>query len=279
MPSSHLHLQHPFAFTTVATTKTHQSIQVPYHRIIASSTDPSHYNPSRHWHALQTSRFWTRIDDHPLPIPFNPPTRIHDITTYPPHLHLHRSVHHFFFHPRLRRPLHSYGSYYTVQYNKSSRTTYTMLLIKPSLTLLPVLIEARPAFIARSVLKKVSLAGSRTPLSRVTGGCTNRYTTRDIVEKGSICAPICVLSFFLLIPAVYLSQPRAPSSSPPSTAIVYRHGSPYALDKEDFPPIWQHVSHISYCTPAARRRCKHTVPYLQRPASYFVHRLPPFHFQ
>ena len=27
--------------------------------------------------------------------------------------------------------------------------------------------------------KVVSLAGSRTPLSRVTGGCTSRYTTRD----------------------------------------------------------------------------------------------------
>ena len=32
--------------------------------------------------------------------------------------------------------------------------------------------------------KIVSLAGSRTPLSRVTGGCTSRYTTRD---HGLIC--------------------------------------------------------------------------------------------
>ena len=31
--------------------------------------------------------------------------------------------------------------------------------------------------------KKFSLAGSRTPLSRVTGACTNRYTTRDLLGK------------------------------------------------------------------------------------------------
>ena len=31
--------------------------------------------------------------------------------------------------------------------------------------------------------KEVSLAGSRTPLSRVTGGCTSRYTTRDRVNE------------------------------------------------------------------------------------------------
>ena len=30
--------------------------------------------------------------------------------------------------------------------------------------------------------KKASLAGSRTPLSRVTGGCTSRYTTRDLLR-------------------------------------------------------------------------------------------------
>ena len=30
------------------------------------------------------------------------------------------------------------------------------------------------------IRKRVSLAGSRTPLSRVTGGCTSRYTTRDL---------------------------------------------------------------------------------------------------
>ena len=28
-----------------------------------------------------------------------------------------------------------------------------------------------------------SLAGSRTPLSRVTGGCTSRYTTEDMLSK------------------------------------------------------------------------------------------------
>ena len=33
---------------------------------------------------------------------------------------------------------------------------------------------------ARKIKNEVSLAGSRTPLSRVTGGCTSRYTTRDL---------------------------------------------------------------------------------------------------
>ena len=43
--------------------------------------------------------------------------------------------------------------------------------------------EKTEAMTGQANKKKNSLAGSRTPLSRVTGACTNRYTTRDIYSK------------------------------------------------------------------------------------------------
>ena len=98
----HLHLQHPIAFTTAAPTENHQSIQVPYHRIIPIHTDLSHCNSSR-----RTSEFG--LDDYL----HNPPIRTHSITTYP-----HRSPSALFstssFRSRPRRPLHSYDPHHTV---------------------------------------------------------------------------------------------------------------------------------------------------------------------
>jgi hypothetical protein len=44
----------------------------------------------------------------------------------------------------------------------------------------------RGGCLGRKKIKEVSLAGSRTPLSRVTGGCTSRYTTRDLGEDSEI---------------------------------------------------------------------------------------------
>ena len=36
----------------------------------------------------------------------------------------------------------------------------------------------------QKVQKKISPAGNRTPVSRVTGGDTNHYTTEDLMLKG-----------------------------------------------------------------------------------------------
>ena len=65
------------------------------------------------------------------------------------------------------------------------------------------------------VYEKNSLPGSRTQLSRVTGACTNRYTSKDVQEHGDdllhtagsqIILVIMEKSTFLRLSALYYQK-------------------------------------------------------------------------
>jgi hypothetical protein len=112
--------------------------------------------------------------------------------------------------------------------------------------------------------KGISLAGSRTPLSRVTGGCTNRYTTKDLdIYSTQITEPNLTLHSALIpasvpdfSPFVNLGTIVLCSVSLPRRIRLNKLVSPHNLEK--WLSISDDGSHISNPNFShIPRRCNH----------------------